>query len=123
MDIDLTIKSLASRDSTRGRGRAFLERSRAPIDLTTIIETTTLSIDAEMETWRQEKVDKVKAIAGYDRLNCFHALPMSTGGYCDGPALRILKAWKDALGPSSYVYMIQTISVKLVKFRAFAERA
>jgi C-terminal processing protease CtpA/Prc len=122
LDIDLTVRSVVS-GKTRPRSSRSLERSQRPgANLDTIADVTMKELDATLGDWRTKKAEKVNGIVGYDRLPYFHALPISTGGYTDPQGLRLLQSWKNVMSPSSYTNMIQEISMKLVRFRAYEGR-
>lgn len=119
-DIDLTVRfiSTTGKSSPSWAIKHFTQPtdiSSPASDLVTIANATMLKILAR---WRAEKLTRISGIEGYSRLPRFHVFPISTGGFCDPEAERMLQVWKSAMPPSSYTRLIQEISLILVRCRA-----
>jgi hypothetical protein len=115
VDLDLTIRSM-----TKQFGQI------TPSGLSEVtgktIESLCAAADIVVSEWRNEKQRKIHGLAHYVRAPLFVVLPISNGGYCDPDAQRLLKAWKEAMSPWSFLYMSQSISVKLIRSRAVGAR-
>jgi hypothetical protein len=111
IDVDLTVRSLS----------AVRHQPGGVKDPETLKEAKALA-EAVVRTWRVEKQSKIDRLESYTRHHLFHILPISSGGFCDMEAIRLLDGWKKAIPPWSYTHMSHMISIKLVQARALGSR-
>jgi len=119
MDIDLTVRSVALNAEGALRKAQSVRDPLSRTNLDSIVDVITLNLNVILEEWRGAKRNKISAVEGYTWRDRFRALPITTGGYCDPEATQLIRSWRTAMSPSTYSNMIQDISTKLVRYRAY----